>query len=519
MRSLLPDTTRRRGRGIHFFSLIVLGAVFAGFPGVGPGAVPLAAQSAGTDYPRAPREFRGVWVTTLKNLDWPSRPGLSAERQREELVAILDRAVELNLNAVILQVRSMGEALYASENAPWSHFLSGEMGRPPGPAYDPLEFAIQEARRRGLELHAWLNPYRVHHEIGTDEVSSGHISRTHPQLVRRYGSLLWLDPSEPEVRRHILAVVREIVRNYDVDGIHIDDYFYPWPQAGRPFPDDANWERYRRGGGDLSRADWRRRHVNELIHGLYAEVKRENPRVKVGVSPFGIWRPNHPAGITGSDQYEMLYADPRLWLRRGWLDYIAPQLYWSTAQEQQSFPRLLAWWHAQNTRDRHVWPGLATWKVTEADWSANEIVNQIETARRQGGTAGHIHFRHTWLHENRAEIATTLRSRAYPSPALVPASPWLGDEAPARPKARLGEGASEAERVVRFESPETDEVRLWALYTRHRDGWHFRQILPAYRRHTGAVRIPAAERGVSHVAITAVDRLGNESDPAVVRVR
>ena len=480
---------------------------------------PLGGQQTGSDYPQAPREFRGVWVTSLKNLDWPSRPGLSSREQQEELIAILDRARALNLNAVILQVRSVGDALYPSQHAPWSHFLTGEMGRAPSPGYDPLAFAVREAHRRGLEIHAWLNPYRVHHDVNAFEVSRTHISRTHPELVRRYGNLLWLDPSEPAVREHILNVVREVVRNYDIDGIHFDDYFYPWPIAGRDFPDDAAWERYRRSGGDRSRGDWRRNHINELIRRFYETVKEEDPRVKVGISPFGIWRPENPPGITGSDQYEMLYADPRLWLHRGWLDYLAPQLYWSTAQERQSFPRLLEWWHSQNPRNRHIWPGLATWKVTEDNWPAREIVNQVTLAREQAGTAGHIHFRQRWLQEDLGNIASTLRAAAYQSPALVPASPWLGAEAPNRPNVRYEPTAEGEGGRLHIDSAGGEDLHLWAIYSRHRDGWRLRQVLPARQRDRATLRIPVTDRSISHLAVTAVDRLGNESDPAAVRLR
>ncbi len=474
------------------------------------------AQQSGTSLPQAPREFRGAWVTTLRNLDWPSEPGLSAERQQRELVAIMDHAVELRLNAIILQVRSMGEAFYRSEHAPWSHFLTGEMGRNPG--YDPLEFAVREAHRRGLELHAWLNPYRMHFDVQQGGIGAGHMSRTRPGLVRRYGNLLWLDPTEAATREHVLDVVREVVRNYDIDGIQIDDYFYPWPEDGRDFPDDRNWEQYQASDGRLSRGDWRRRHVNELVQRFYEEVKAENSAVKVGISPFGIWRPGHPEGIAGADQYEMLYADPRLWLNRGWVDYLAPQLYWNIRQERQSYPRLLAWWVSENTRNRHIWPGLATWKITENNWPASEIVDQIEIARRTRGAGGHIHFRYQWLLHDRNGISGTLRANAYTGPALVPASPWLGGDQPSRPQIGINENPGSGGAALRFQSPADENLRLWAVYTRQRDGWHFHQIIPAYRRTGGTIQVPPSFRGASHLAITAVNRIGLESDPAVVRL-
>ncbi len=482
------------------------------------GTGPLHAQR-GTEEPQAPREFRAAWVTTLMNLDWPSRPGLSSAEQQRELIAILDHAAELNLNAVILQVRSMGEAFYDSRHAPWSHFLTGEMGRGPNPAWDPLEFAVREAHRRGLELHAWLNPYRVHNNVEAGGIGPGHISRTQPGIVRRYANLLWLDPTAEATRDHIMDVVLEVVRNYDIDGIQFDDYFYPWPRDGLDFPDDENWRAYRQRGGRMERGDWRRRHVDELIQRFYREVKQEDPAVKVGISPFGIWRPEHPEGIAGTDQYDVLYADPKKWLNQGWLDYLAPQLYWSTEQERQSYARLLAWWVSENTRNRHIWPGLATWKITASDWPVNEILKQIDLARRQRGATGHIHFRYAWLLNNRNNISTILKERAYPTPALVPASPWLGSAPPSRPEVALREGAGEGGHSLQIRSPEGENVRLWALYTRERDGWHFRQVLPANPRNQGTIRIPASRERITRIAVSAVDRVGNESEKAVYRLR
>src|SRR5262245_56033859 len=232
-----------------------------------------------TPLPPIEREFRGAWVASVSNIDWPSRRDLTVPDQQRELLAILDRAVELRLNAVVLQVRPAGDALYASTLEPWSEFLTGKMGRPPEPFYDPLAFAVSEAHRRGLELHAWLNPYRMRHPAETSAFSPKHIARRRPDLVRRYGPYLWLDPGSAEVRAYTSRVVVDIVRRYDVDGIHIDDYFYPYREPGPrggylQFPDDRTYRRYRNGGGKLSRNDWRRHNVDLLVEALYRAVKR-----------------------------------------------------------------------------------------------------------------------------------------------------------------------------------------------------------------------------------------------------
>lgn len=251
--------------------------------------------------PPPAREFRGAWVATVKNIDWPSKPGLSTAQQKAELLIILDRAAQLKLNAVLLQVRPACDALYASKLEPWSEYLTGKMGRAPSPFYDPLEFAVTEAHRRGLELHAWFNPFRARHNTGFSTLSKNHISRTHPEFVRTYGQQLWLDPGDKAARDYSQAVILDIVKRYDIDGAHMDDYFYPYAEKDKAgavidFPDWPSWNRYLAGGGKLSRGDWRRENVNGFVHRLHDEIKARKPWVKFGISPFGIWRPDQPAG-------------------------------------------------------------------------------------------------------------------------------------------------------------------------------------------------------------------------------
>jgi uncharacterized lipoprotein YddW (UPF0748 family) len=368
------------------------------------------------------REFRGVWVATVANIDWPSRKGLPAEQQQAELKAILDKCVEVKLNAVIFQVRPMADAFYKSDLEPWSEFLTGTGGKDPG--YDPLEFAVREAHARRLELHAWFNPYRAWAPSAHSPVPANHLVKSRPDLAKTYGKHHWLNPTHKDVQDHSLRVILDVVRRYDVDGIHVDDYFYPYKEkdaAGKiiAFPDDDTWAAYQKSGGTLSRDDWRRAAVSTFIERMYTETKALKPWVKVGISPFGIWRPGHPEGITGLDQYAELYADAKLWLNRGWVDYWTPQLYWPIAQEKQSFPKLLAWWVLENTRDRHVWPGLATHRL-----SPKEIVAQIELTRQLVDPPGHVHFSMKPIMRNKDGIADALKA-VYKEPALVPATPWL----------------------------------------------------------------------------------------------
>ena len=298
--------------------------------------------------------FRAAWVATVENVDWPSRPGLPSSQQQREIIQILDKAKAIGLNAIILQVRSSCDAIYPSPDEPWSFYLTGAQGGPPLPAYDPLEMWITEAHRRGIELHAWFNPFRAKGPSASYPFAATHITRTQPNLVKTYGASLWLDPGEPAARDWTLGVMMDVVRRYDIDGIHIDDYFYPYPQndaAGKPigFPDDASWNRYVQTGGRLSRGDWRRTNVNDLVYRIYTQTKLLKPWVKVGISPFGIWRPGNPPTVKGFDAYEGLYADSRWWLEQGWCDYFSPQIYWRLNDPPKPpFADLLKWWVEQN---------------------------------------------------------------------------------------------------------------------------------------------------------------------------
>ena len=328
--------------------------------------------------PPVPREFRAAWIASVANIDWPSRPGLSTWQQQAELRAMFDRAAELNLNAVLLQVRPSADALYASPYEPWSAYLTGREGSAPEPFYDPLTFAVAEAHARGLELHAWFNPYRARHVSAKGPPAKTHISVTHPELVRRYGGYLWMDPGEPAVIRQTLTVMLDVVKRYDVDGIHIDDYFYPYPTTGSdsadvPFPDSVSYAAYRRRGGRLARDDWRRHNVDTLVQQLYVRTKALKPWVKVGISPFGIWRPGNPGQIKGFDSFAKLYGDSRRWLHEGWIDYFTPQLYWPVAQTAQSYPVLLDWWIRENVRGRHIWPGHNASRAASGAWAAGEL--------------------------------------------------------------------------------------------------------------------------------------------------
>ncbi len=360
--------------------------------------------------PLARAEFRGAWVATVYNLDWPSKPGLSAERQQAELRAILDRAKSIGLNAILFQVRPSADALYASKYEPWSSVLTGVQGTSPG--YDPLSFAIREAHARGLELHAWFNPFRAA-TASSGSSASRHLAQTHPEWVRRHGSLLWIDPGEPAAREYVLDIITDVASRYDIDGVHIDDYFYPYPPNGDSgFTDAASWARHGESSG-LSRADWRRDNINRFVSEMYRRVKSTRASAKVGISPFGIWRPGVPATIEAQlDAYGQLYCDSRLWIQKGWCDYLSPQLYWSIEPAKQSFPVLLKWWRDQSTAGRPIWPGIATDRIGAAR-PASEIAAQIALTRNGTANPGHIHWNMNALMQNRGGIAELLKTTTY----------------------------------------------------------------------------------------------------------
>ena len=399
-----------------------------------PGSVP-AAPAAPVDpawlAPPAPRELRGAWVATVANIDWPSRPGLPGAQQRAEALVLLDKAAALGLNALMLQVRSTADAIYPSALEPWSEYLTGRQGQPPDDGYDPLAFWVAEAHRRGLQLHAWFNPYRARHSSAKSPLSAQHIALRQPQLVRSYGEQLWLDPAEPGAAAHTLAVVADVLQRYDIDGVHLDDYFYPYPvrQPGAPegvelpFPDDAPWARFQAAGGGLSRADWRRQHVDTLVQALQNMVRRTRPTAVFGISPFGLPQPSlRPPGITGFSQYDKLYADVERWMREGWMDYCAPQLYWPIDRTAQAFEVLLDTWLGLNPRGLAVWPGLFTSMVgaPRNPWPAAELLAQVQRLRQRPAASGHIHFSLIALAQNRDGLASKLRDGPYAQGALAP---------------------------------------------------------------------------------------------------
>lgn len=331
--------------------------------------------------------IRGAWIATVDHVDWPPKGVYAVAKQRAALVKLLDRCGEARLTDLFFQVRPAGDALYESPTEPWSEYLTGRQGVPPTTAWDPLTEVVAYASQNGMRVHAWINPFRAKHPSAPGPLSPNHLAMQEPQAALPYGKLLWFDPSSPVVRDRAVAVAVDLVRRYGIAGIHIDDYFYPYPAKGAPFPDKDRFVQYRKRGGKLDHLGWRRRNIDEFVRRLYASVKAARSTAIVSISPFGIYRPGLPKGIHADlDAYNDLAADPIRWAKNGWCDVLIPQLYWPDGGKQ-SFSTLLDWWRETVPKRVQVAAGLYTSKRSDA-----EIAKQVRIVASRPGVAGYVHF-------------------------------------------------------------------------------------------------------------------------------
>ena len=450
--------------------------------------------------PAHDREFRAAWVATVWGINFPSSTS-SVSAQQAELVDILDALAAHGFNAVVFQVRPEGDAFYASTLEPWSRFLTGTMGQDPG--WDPLDYLITEAHARGLEVHAWFNPYRA---LVSRSVSapSNHVSRRFADYAYPWGdSLLWMDPGATAVRDHIIDVLMEVALRYPVDGVHFDDYFYPWPADGYTFPDEPLYQSYLAGGGALGKADWRRDNVNQMIRLIGEELAASAPHVRFGVGPFGIWKAGEPAGVTGTSQYDVLFSDPKKWIQEGWVDYIAPQLYWPTTSTGQPYEPLLTWW-AGLTNDRYIFAGNALYRLGDnASWTVDEFRQEVQIGRdlRAQGAMGNIYYHVDNILTDRSGVATMLHDEFYALPALTPPVMAALAEVPAWPRVAV------AGTQVTVTHDDPGAVRAWVVYTDAGGAWGVHRIVPAAE---GTFTLPAGRFAVSAAS------LGNVESRAVV---
>ncbi len=385
------------------------------------------------------REFRGVWVATVKNIDWPSKEGLTTQQQKDELIKLLDAHQREGINAIMFQIRPATDAFYAKSDEPWSQYLTGVQGKAPNPFYDPLKFAIEECHKRGMELHAWFNPYRATFDGIEANISSNHITRRKPEWFFKYDGKKMFNPGLPEVRAYINKVILNVVDNYDIDGVHFDDYFYPYAVRGQFIDDTETFIAYNNGIQNIK--DWRRYNVDELIHEIGDSVHAHKSYVKFGVSPFGIWKniaqDSLGSQTAGGDSYYGIYADSKKWVQEGWVDYINPQVYWSFENRIAAYANLVDWW-SKNTYGRHLYIGNGAYKVNatkEAGWrDADQLGRQITYDRSNSRVQGSVFFSSKSLRRNPLGISDSLASNYYKHPALPPLMLWLDSIAPNSPQ-------------------------------------------------------------------------------------
>lgn len=390
------------------------------------------------DFPK--REFRAAWVTTFTNLDWPSKRGLNSAVQQKEYLTLLEKFQANNLNAVIVQVRASSDAFYKSEYSPWSEWLTGTQGLPPSPYYDPLDFMLKHCHAHNMEFHAWFNPLRAISHDRFSSVTKNHITSQKPQWFFHYGESYYYNPGIPEVRDYLVKVIMEVVKNYDIDGVHLDDYFYPYTIKKQKIPDAQTFKKYNRGIKNIK--DWRRDNINLLIEDLSKAIKKEKAHVKFGISPLAIWR-NKKQDPTGSDtnsgqtSYDNLYCDTKLWVEKGWLDYIAPQLYWSTNNLYANYNKLLNWWDLETYKSTHLYIGHALYKLdlsNKRKFAPSEIINQVKLARSNSKSQGSIYFRANAFQRNHQNFQNKFKQSIYQYPAIIPTMPWIDSIPPNAPK-------------------------------------------------------------------------------------
>jgi uncharacterized lipoprotein YddW (UPF0748 family) len=473
-------------------------------------------------YPK--REVRGVWIATVADIDWPADKNESSEKQMSELTDMLDKLQAAGINTIFFQVRTECDAFYQSKYEPWSYWLTGEQGKAPNPYYDPLEFIIAAAHKRGLELHAWFNPYRAAKINGTYEIAATHISKIHPGWTLSFGSYKILNPGIPAVNHYIARVVSDVVRRYDVDGIHFDDYFYPYsPKITKQ--DASTYKKYK--GGFTNIDDWRRNNINTMVEEVYDSIKAIKPYVKFGISPFGIVE-NKFAGTNGLNSYDVIYCDPITWLKNKTVDYILPQLYWEIGNKSADFAGLLPWW-ALSAGERQVYAGMFSTKMAAPDYDGwpDELENQIKLSRQMIKTYGTVFYSAKSVVGNFSHFADSLKTY-YNHPSLLPAMRWKDSVVPFAP-ANLSAALKDSAVILNWVKPshasDGDTAYRFVIYrfdypqqVNLDNGQNIVKIQNGSETSFADKSIARDKLQYTYV-VTSLDRLSNESKPAIVTIR
>lgn len=389
------------------------------------------------------REMRAAWIATVANIDWPSQRNLTSKAQRVEMRKMLDDLAKTNINAIVIQIRPTADSFYPSTLEPWSHWLTGTQGVRPADYYDPLEFIIHEAHKRCIEVHAWLNPYRVTNSSNTNILSKDHLFFKNRNLFVKYGDKHYFDPGLDETREFLNRVVQDVVERYDVDAIHFDDYFYPYKEPNQDFPDDISFKNNPRGYAPNQKNDWRRNNVNLVISELQQTIKGIKPWVEFGISPFGVWRndnvdPRGSATKAGVQNYDDLYADIMLWLKQGSIDYVVPQLYWEIGKKVADYEVLVKWWN-DNSYGKNLYIGLfasqlGSKSAPEAWRKGNELTRQLRMNKDYPKVDGAVYFSAKGLMQNKQGLKDSLQQNFYNYPALCPINRNIVGEPSAQPQ-------------------------------------------------------------------------------------
>jgi uncharacterized lipoprotein YddW (UPF0748 family) len=492
----------------------------------------ISPHSVPPDSTRPKYEFRAVWVASVENIDWPSKKGLPVDSQKVEFTRLLDMHQRNGLNAVVVQIRPAADAFFPSPYEPWSEWLTGIQGQPPSPYYDPLAFMIEETHKRGMEFHAWCNPYRAVHTIGKSSVAPDHITRQHPDWFVRFEKTIYFDPGNKEVQDYVTNVVRDIVRRYDIDALHFDDYFYPYDIVegggpGKDFPDNPSYAQY---GQGLSKADWRRANVDSVIVRIGKVIKEEKPHCKFGISPFAIWRNSNkdPEGSdthAGQTDYDNLYADILLWLRNGWIDYVVPQIYFEFSHPHAPYAVLVDWW-ARHTYGRQCYIGLAPFLAgTRPAWREySQLTRQIQVQRSYPGIQGAVFFSSKSFETNPNGWCDSLQNNYYNYPALIPPMPWIDSTKPHAPQFHIESNQKEFSTTAFLAKGDPqDTLRGFAIY-RSDSATLPVATSPAFRfipydpvAEFTIYNAAAENKGTPHFYfVTAISRTNVESDPVPI---
>jgi len=473
--------------------------------------------------------MRAVWVATVNNIDWPSKPGLTSAQQQAEICELLDRQKHNGMNTIIMQVRPCADAFYPSPTEPWSRYLGGQQGIAPNPFYDPLEYFITACHKRGMEFHAWFNPYRIKQNVNDQLVTENSFNQ-HPDWGWSYGDRVYFDPGHPEVRDYLLKVVSEVVSHYDIDAVHFDDYFYPYKIEGKVLPDKETFRKYPRGFTDQQIDDWRRDNVNLIIKMLNQTIKELKPWVKFGVSPFGVWRNKKadPAGSetsAGNTNYDDLYADVIRWQREGWIDYTMPQLYWEIGNPSVDFKTLADWW-AKHAYGRAVYIGHAVYKLDKnspiAAWQrSDQLLRQINIVRSIPQLNGSAWYSSSQFKRDIDGFQDKLNKKEYHSPAIVPEMLWIDRTIPQKPVSLTINKVENGQTVNWNLGPGNDEMNKARFYAIYRSNRKRRLTIDKPENLidvTGETGFFLRDNGKKrkkkfYYCVTALNRLNNESQP------